>query len=141
MTWRRIGIRLGKELNELDGLESQYRHIPTQWCRVMSDWLDNGGTDDYPATWKGLFALLRDVDKCEVARELEDALFSVALTKISPSHLLWPNLSRPFLRPHPFLLMKLPVSPKTRHDIDGASQSIAAARHIHGGASVQHTQQ
>lgn len=111
MEWRKIGVVLGREMGQLDGFHIQYSHIASQcWCRVITDWLDNSGTCDYPATWEGLFELLQDVDKYEVAVELENAVFSVALTVIPPSHCLWPDqLSSPFLlpvRPHPFLLQK-----------------------------------
>jgi hypothetical protein len=46
-----------------------YRKIlEFHWLKIMQKWLDDGGTDGYPATWKGLFLALKDTG-CEAARE------------------------------------------------------------------------
>lgn len=110
MKWREIGYLLGKNANQLDAIDTACLKVASEcWCRVMTDWLENNGTPNYPASWKGLFTLLRDVGKYKVAKELESALFSVASANLVPSlYLLWPQLPHPFLlvRPHPFLLMR-----------------------------------
>lgn len=100
------------------------------WCRVITDWLDNDGTANYPASWQGLFTLLRDIGKYGVAKELESALFLVALANPARCdlrlNLLWPELPSPFLlaRPHPFLLMKPHRRPLMNLYIDTCSSSI-----------------
>ena len=47
------------------------------WCKVMGEWLEEGGTSEYPATWEGLVTALEDVEYETVARELERVLVSV----------------------------------------------------------------
>lgn len=73
--WRRFGYRFGREENEIEALEDQCRGKASQcWCKVMGQWLEDGGTDDYPATWRGVVTLLEDVEFYEVARKLEMVL-------------------------------------------------------------------
>ena len=43
----------------------------------MGEWLEEGGTSEYPATWEGLVTALEDVEYETVARELERVLVSV----------------------------------------------------------------
>lgn len=43
----------------------------------MDEWLTEGGTPDYPATWRGLVTLLVDSDCYQVAEDLKHALASV----------------------------------------------------------------
>ena len=73
-------------VNQLDGWESEYRGAVSRcWNKVMEHWLDEGGvTEDYPATWEGLYTLLEDVQCTQVAEELKNALESAS--KASHSH-------------------------------------------------------
>jgi hypothetical protein len=75
--WRDFGLRFGQEESELEGFEEQY-HWNTKrcWQKVMGEWLNDAGTDDYPATWGGLVQVLEDVELCEIARELVEVLGS-----------------------------------------------------------------
>ena len=74
--WRDFGIRFGQE-NELEGWEDDFRgKVRRCWCTVMSKWLDNDGTGEYPATWGGVVSVLEDVKLWKVARELERVLKS-----------------------------------------------------------------
>lgn len=45
----------------------------------MSVWLTDGGTDQYPATWRGVIVVLEDVECYEVARKLEKVLKSAVI--------------------------------------------------------------
>ena len=82
--WIYFGIRVGQTYNDLDCLENQYmRDFRVCWCKVMKQWLDNEGTDEYPATWRGVIKMLEDVECCKAAKDLETALSSVILP---PTH-------------------------------------------------------
>lgn len=54
------------------------RNTKCCWCKVMSKWLHNGGTSEYPATWRGvvLVNVIEDVESCEVPRVPERVLRS-----------------------------------------------------------------
>ena len=74
--WRNFGIRFGQK-DELKGWEDEFhRNAKRCWREVMSRWLDNAGTGEYPATWGGVLSVLEDVELWEVARELERVLGS-----------------------------------------------------------------
>ena len=61
----------------MEGWEDELRgKVRRCWCTVMSKWLDNDGTGEYPATWGGVVSVLEDVELWEVARELEQVLRS-----------------------------------------------------------------
>ena len=51
------------------------------WCKVMNQWLENDGTPEYPATWRGVLTVLVDF---EVARELQRVLASVTPPSLPP---------------------------------------------------------
>ena len=75
--WLNIGYLLGKGPNQLEELEDQYRGKASRcWCALMDDWLSDGGTSDYPATWEGLVSILEDIQCGQVAKELKIALAS-----------------------------------------------------------------
>ena len=83
--WRDFGYRFGQE-DELEEVEEECRGKPRRcWCKVMSKWMENGGTPAYPASWEGLITALEDVEYCEVAKELERALDLVILPPQPPS--------------------------------------------------------
>ena len=44
----------------------------------MDDWLSDGGTSDYPATWEGLVSILEAVQCSKVAEDLKHVLASIA---------------------------------------------------------------
>ena len=71
---REFGIRFGQK-DKLEGWDNELRgKVDRCWCNVVSMWLDNGGTDEYPATWRGLLLVLEDVQLYATARELKKAL-------------------------------------------------------------------
>ena len=75
--WRGFGRLFRQEEDELEGWGVQYRDNAQEcWCKVVSQWLHDGGTVDYPATWRGFILALEDMELCEVARELETVLRS-----------------------------------------------------------------
>ena len=77
--WKEFGIRTGKNMNQLEGLERQYfLDFRACWCKVMEEWLNNDGTSDYPAKWQGLFDMLDDIDFKGVAKGLYHALCMAA---------------------------------------------------------------
>ncbi len=75
MKWKDFGLRLNMTLNDLEALEREHRgNARDIWNRVMDHWLAGRGGCDYPASWEGLYTLLRDLDLSEVANELEKAV-------------------------------------------------------------------
>ena len=93
--WTDFGRLFGQEEDELEGLGVQYHYKAKQcWCKVVSQWLDNGGTAEYPATWGGFISVLEDVELWEVARELEVVLRSAIVhTPAEPPAELLPEPS------------------------------------------------
>ena len=75
--WRDLGLLLGLSLNQLDAWDEQYRgNATTCWTRVMDQWLGEGGTRDYPASWEGLYDLLEDAEHAQTATALKAAVDS-----------------------------------------------------------------
>jgi hypothetical protein len=75
--WRHFGLLFKQEVSDLDGWEKQYLGDNRRcWEKVMGEWLDGGGTDEYPDTWEGLVRVLEDVEYTEIARELVRVLRS-----------------------------------------------------------------
>lgn len=102
--WKDFGIRLQQTINDLDGLEMQYmRDFKLCWCKVMQVWLDDLGTSNYPASWKGVMTLLEDVSYTQVARELENTLAMISPPTQPPpvfemcGKFLDPHLSQQFV--------------------------------------------
>ena len=76
--WLDFGYRLQRDTNQLEGWEREYHSNADRcWCKVMSHWLKEDGTPNYPTTWKGFFCLLEDVECLQVAQDLQKALSSV----------------------------------------------------------------
>ena len=74
--WRNIGSVCGLSPNQLDAWEHQYRGNTRKcWTRVMEHWL-KGESEDYPATWEGLYDLLRDIEFSTVSLELDEAVIA-----------------------------------------------------------------
>lgn len=77
--WRKIGQANGLSTNQLTAWESQYRgNVRMCWTRVMEQWL-KGDNDDYPATWKGLYSILNDIEFSTVSAELEEAVIAACV--------------------------------------------------------------
>ena len=71
--WDSFGIHLGFPQDQLESWEKEYsRDTAKCWNKVMGQWLNNGGTKDYPATWEGLYELLEDVNYKQVAEDLKE---------------------------------------------------------------------
>ena len=76
--WREFGYLFGREENELENLREEcFGKANRCWCKVMNQWLENDGTPEYPATWRGVLTVLVDLEYSEVARELQRVLASV----------------------------------------------------------------
>ena len=73
--WKDFGLLLNVTLNDLEALEQEHRgNAKNIWNRVMDHWLAGKGGYDYPASWEGLYTLLKDLDFSEVSDELEKAV-------------------------------------------------------------------
>lgn len=73
-SWRRFGMILRLAENQLEKWDDEYRGDANNcWARVMGEWL-NQCTEDYPASWEGLYTLLDDAEFSEVAQELRKAV-------------------------------------------------------------------
>ena len=73
--WRKFGRLLDLESNVLDGWDSQYRGKAEDcWDQVMQHWRKGGGGKVYPATWQGLYGLVKDVGCPAVAKQLKEAV-------------------------------------------------------------------
>ena len=71
---RDFGLLLGFELNQLKMWDSEYRgNAKKCWNEVMNQWLTQGGSRDYPATWEGLYTLLSDTDFPKLVQKLKNA--------------------------------------------------------------------
>ena len=71
--WEDIGIRLGLTLNEMDAWQQECLGKVARCCtKVFEHWLTSGGTEDYAATWEGLYRLLEDIDCATIAEDLKN---------------------------------------------------------------------
>ena len=73
-SWRRFGLQLDIKNNELTVLDTRLRDPDKCWIEVMDSWLTRGGTASYPASWEGLFKLLKDVRYERVAGDMKAAV-------------------------------------------------------------------
>ena len=73
--WYDFGMILGVGLNQLDAWDAQYRGDARKcWNKVMEHWLAEGGSQDYPATWEGLYTLLNDLGFAKVSKLMRKAV-------------------------------------------------------------------
>ena len=77
------------------------------WCKVMNQWLENDGTPEYPATWRGVLTVLVDLQYSEVARELQRVLASVTPPPPPPR----PQVAQPAMTSSADPFMTLPLDP------------------------------
>ena len=64
-------------MNHLEGWKVQFDKEATRcWRKVMTHWINDDGTQDYPVNWEGLNKLLKDVRFEKVAKDLKKALAS-----------------------------------------------------------------
>ena len=118
MRWKFFGRLFGLEENELDSIEEEcFMKSESCWFKVMSRWQNEGGTAEYPATWRGLLTALEDIQCHSVARELERVLSSVILPPPPPPLPPLPT-SPPQLSPRPSPPQDTTPPPQ---DIDGNS--------------------
>ena len=90
--WLEFGYRLQRNTNQLEVWEREcLSNADHCWCKVMSHWLNENSTPDYPTTWKGVFHLLEDVECLKVAQYLQKALDSVIVQPqtLSADHQTW----------------------------------------------------
>jgi hypothetical protein len=105
MRWRTTGLCLGLVKSHLQELDKETRNkycnneSPNfSWSRIMGQWMDRGGTSDYPASWNGVDKLLRDIGHTRDAEELRRALLLATAWTISRNTFLG------FVREKKFLL-------------------------------------
>ncbi len=71
--WTRLCIFLG--CNEDRISKSAGSHADDRCQLVLKEWLDSGGTKDYPASWNGLIKVLKDIKATHrIAMMIEEAL-------------------------------------------------------------------
>lgn len=72
-TWQVIGLNLGLEEGVVAGIDYAEHRLEDKMARVFSKWLDNAcnmpNSDRYPYSWEGLWNILTDADKADVAEE------------------------------------------------------------------------
>ena len=70
--WQEFCTRLGQDPKHLT---KKHRGNGIKiWKEVMDEWLSDGGTQDYPATWEGLCLLLDNMNLSSVTTELRHAV-------------------------------------------------------------------
>ena len=75
--WENFGLRIGLDIDKLEGWKVQFHEDATRcWLKVMTYWINVGGTPDYPVKWEGLDQLLKDVQCGKAAEDLKKALAS-----------------------------------------------------------------
>ena len=73
--WREFGMLLGFSHDQLDAWRDQHLADANKcWNRVINQWLTEGGSRRYPATWEGFYALLRDTRFRNIAKKLKNAV-------------------------------------------------------------------
>ena len=73
--WPTFGTLLDQSLDQLNHWDSKHRGNSLNiWKEMMDHWLTAEGTEDYPATWEGLYSLLDDLDLPSIAAELRHAV-------------------------------------------------------------------
>ena len=74
--WKEIGTLLEIESSSLNAWEMTYnRNVFECIDLVLNHWFEHE-PDDYPVSWDGLKKLLEDVELCQVAKELDLALYN-----------------------------------------------------------------
>ena len=77
--WQEFDTRLGQDPNLLKGWHKKHHGNGIKvWKEVMEHWLSSGGTEDYSATWEGLYSLLDDMKLSTVSAELKLAVSKCA---------------------------------------------------------------
>ena len=70
--WTKLCISLDCNVNRI--IKSA-GHLADERCQlVLEEWLDSGGTEDYPTSWSGLIKVLTDIEEIRLAKTLDDAL-------------------------------------------------------------------
>ena len=80
--WKKIGLKLGMEYNQLEDIERNRYDDEERLMRVFSHWLENAAGLPhhacYPLSWQGLNTLLEDIGKMEVAKQYFEFLENVS---------------------------------------------------------------
>lgn len=73
--WMQFGLLLDIGMNQLKEWGDQHRGKASNcWKEVMEHWLERDGTCDYPATWEGVYDLLKDMSCSKVAEDVQKAV-------------------------------------------------------------------
>ena len=76
-----FGVLLGFTINQLEGWKIQYQgNLTLCWNKMIECWLIQNGTPEYPATWEGLYKLLKDAEFPTKADKLRTAVASAICT-------------------------------------------------------------
>lgn len=115
--WKPYGQRLGRDKKDFRVWESGSTTCKAMLSsyKVLKEWLSEVGDLVYPHTWRGFLNLLQDAGCYEVARDLGNALASVApppvLLKLAPpTHTRTPShrsLPPRTMNPSPDLVLKI----------------------------------
>ena len=78
--WEKIGDLVDIPSGLLEAWGIKYREDPLKCIKpVLSHWLSNP-TEDYPATWEGLYQLLEDIEYSEIAKQLRQCLDNATMS-------------------------------------------------------------
>ena len=80
--WRKIGLKLGMEYNQLESIERRFRYNDEEiLMNVFKLWVENADGlphhARYPLSWQGLYTLLENIGKMEVAKQYFEFLGNV----------------------------------------------------------------
>ncbi len=77
--WYNAGMLLDLSAPRLYGIFTYRLGDVRQCCLdVLQEWINCGGSSNYPATWDGLLKLLRDLDLHPCAESLQAALMCIS---------------------------------------------------------------
>ena len=73
--WQNFGTLLDQSLDQLRHWAQEHQgNSLSIWKEVIDHWLTAEGTEDYLATWEGLYSLLDDLNLPSIAAELRHAV-------------------------------------------------------------------
>ena len=72
--WQIVGDLISVDVSILESWGTKYRGDSLQCIkRVLSHWLDHP-TEEYPASWEGMYRLLEDIECSNVAKKLRQCV-------------------------------------------------------------------
>jgi hypothetical protein len=77
LKWNKVAAFIG--MPNIEALQDEHNNNERRFEAVLRYWIQNGGRDEYPATWLGLRTALMDSEMSVLADEIRDALQNVKL--------------------------------------------------------------